>query len=293
MATIKDWLYENRATLMSWGATFGTIGGSILSARAVPKAMMRIHDAMIKKLDKALDEAYDRGASEEEINELFNDPKTELTLWEKIKAGGPAFIPAVVVEAATIGLIHGSNIENRKDITKARDALAVAAAGFAAYHESVGAITDRTTEFAAAKRVEQMKQSEANGDPPWDQKQLFRIEGRADIFEKTMEEVFEAEYLANRQFALKGNLTLNEFYKLFDLSEVHDELIYNNDGDCMGWEEYLGEVYYGYHWIDFRHVRKSLPDGRMVCEIQLPIWPHPLDEEVVDQECCEANLVIR
>ena len=248
-------------------------------------AQRKINEAEMAKARKILDKAREQGATNEELDAICNGPEVELTLWEKVKAGGPSFLPAIVVEAATIGLIHGSNHENHKEINRAKEALAVGLAGFAAYHESVGAITDRTTEFAAAKRVEQQRQDEMNGEPPWDEKQLFRIEGHEDeIFESTREEVFEAEYLANRRFALEGLLSLNEFYAMFGLPEQRDSFDYHRDGDCMGWEAYIGEVYYGYHWIDFRHVRKPLANGRMVCEIQLPICPHPLDEDVADQE---------
>ena len=281
---IGSWVYENRATLMSWGATAGTIGGSILAARAMTKAQRKINEAAISKAGKALDKAKENGANYEELDAICNSPEVELTLWEKVKAGGPSFIPAFLVEAATIGLIHGSNHENHKEINKAKELLAVGMAGFAAYHESVGAITDRTTEFAAAKRVEQKRQDEANGEPPWDQTQLFRIEGREEILEMTREDVFKAEYLANRKFTLEGGLTLNQFYEMFGLPEIRDAFSYQRDGDCMGWDNYIGDTYYGYHWIDFKHTRVPLADGRMVCEIGFPIKPHPLDEDVADRE---------
>lgn len=283
---IRNWIKDHAATLLSWGATAGTIGGSILSAKAVSKAIDRMDEAREKK-QEALAESMNAGEySNTDIWEAVCN--VELTTWEKIKAGGPAFIPTILVEAATIGCIHGSNILNKQEINKARDLLAVAVAGAAAYKESIGVITDRTTEFAADKRLQMMEESRQNGDPPWDQKQLFCIEGRDECFERTMEEVFEAEYLANRAFALNGTLCLNELYQLFGLSEVNDSLIYDRDGDCMGWNDYIGEVYYGYHWIDFVHRRKPLPDGRMVTEICLPFGPHPLDEDVVNDEIDQA-----
>lgn len=285
MAMLKKigrWIYEHRATLMSWGATAGTISGSVLAARAADKAVDRMDEALAKKKQaleaQMTEELYDH----DDIQEALDN--TELTLMEKVRAGGPAFIPTVLVEAATIGCIHGSNIANKQEISKAKDMLAVAVAGYTAYHESVGAITDRTTEYAAYKRATMINESEKNGEPPWDQKRLFCIQGQDGVFERTMDEVFLAEYEANRIFALRGDLTLNDLYRLLDLPEVHDTMEYDRDGDCNGWDDYLGEVYYGYHWIDFSHPRKTLPDGRMVTEIFLPFGPHSMDEEIVERE---------
>lgn len=294
------WIYDHRATLLSWGATAGTIGGAVASAKAAGKAQERTNERLLTKIDAAVKEVNARFADrdtkqltpdsardlEEEklaaINKVVGE--TELTTWEKIRAGAPAFILPALIEAATIACIHGSNCINQKEILTAKDEIqkltgqiAAGAAAFAAYKDSVGRLTDRTTEYAAEKMSVQRAQDEADGKTPWDEVQTFYIEGQPQFFERTMEQVFKAEMELNRNFALTGTATVNEFYQLLGLPTVAD-------GDLMGFNDYLGEVYYGYRWIDFVHKPYYTPDGMWVTEIAMPFEPHPLDEDAVNAE---------
>lgn len=299
------WIYDHRATLLSWGATVGTIGGAVAAAKAMPKAHERIIQSTIRKLDRVSEETENWYETNEGALLLKHDSleewkkqkteavdkaitECELTTWEKIKAGAPAFILPAIIEAATIGCIHGSNCINQREIRSARDEIqkltgqiAAGAAAFAAYKDSVGRLTDRTTEYAAEKMAEERTKDEADGKTPWDEVQTFYIEGQPQFFERTMEQVFKAEMELNRIFAIRGDATINEFYKLLGLPET-------DDGNNLGFEGYLGEVYYGYRWIDFVHEPYYTQDGMWITEIRMPFPPHPLDEDEINAELDEV-----
>lgn len=260
----KQWIVDHSATIMSWVATVGTVGGSVLTAMAVPKAQKRLEAALMDKREAEGDDA-------------------ELTVLEKVKAGAPAFIPAMLAEAATIGCIHGSNAVNKLEIAKLNEEVVMTAAALSAYAKSVGEITNPTVEYAAMKHVEQQTLAESRGELPWDERKVFYFHGQSKFFERTMEDVFQAEMLANRALALRGYVTLNEFFDLLELPHVPD-------GDNYGWDEYLGEVYFGYHWIDFMHPWFTSDDGLKVTEIRAAPYcePHILDEEVLEQDLSDT-----
>ena len=62
-------------------------------------------------------------------------------------------------------------------------------------------------------------------------------------FHKTMVEVINAEYALNRGMAIRGYVTLSDFYEFLNLETTID-------GDVVGWSQYNDD---GYAWIDFYH----------------------------------------
>jgi len=272
---LKKKVCDNAPTIMSWLATFGTVGGSVLAATGVGKAKERKYEAITQKEIETIDRMHDSGATDEEIQKALDD--CHLTVGEWIKACVPPMIPCVLTEGFTIGMIHGSNAANQKIIARANGTAAAAMAAYAAYADSVGQITDRTTEFAAKKRVEKQEESRTNGEPPWDETQLFCVDGYSGYFKATREEIFKVEYEANRIFALKGSLTRNELFGLLGLPQ-------SEYGSTIGWDDYLGEVYYGYHWIDFTLEPVLDKNGLTVTRISMPFAAHSLDEDEVNAE---------
>ena len=299
------WMKDHAPTILSWCASAGTIGGAYAAVKAVDKARDRIREAKNTKLDMALDEVqkwYDsnpeaqalkadfperwKEVKEEALKKALSDNK-ELTRWERIKAGAPAFWMPALIELGTIGCIQGADILNRKNIGKMsrtitglKEALAVGAAGAAMYKENVARI-DPTVAFAAEKMAVMEEADKQEEKTAWDEPQTFYIDGQPEFFERTMLQVFQAEVALNRQFAMLGQATQNDFYRYLDLPEIPE-------GDKNGWEDYLGEVYYGYRWIDFRHEPYQLSDGMWITEIVMPFEPHPLDEDEVNRELDES-----
>jgi len=289
------WIKDHSATILSFVASAGTVAGAYEAAKAVPKAQERVEAAIKREMDRRFETAIERIKAEEpelsieqQIEKAWSETGyVNLTKWEKVKAAAPAFVWTAVVEGLTIGCIQGADILNRKNIWKMsrtitglKEALALGAAGAAVYKENVARI-DPTVAYAAEKMAAMEEADKQEGRTAWDEPQTFYIDGQPEFFERTMLQVFQAEVALNKAFALLGSVTVNDFYRLLDLPEIPD-------GDKRGWEGYLGEVYYGYRWIDFRHPPYQTPDGMWITEIEMPFEPHPLDEEEMEAELDEA-----
>lgn len=85
------------------------------------------------------------------------------------------------------------------------------------------------------------------------------------FFESTFADVFDAEYELNRLFILRGDVTMKDFLAMLDISQI-------NNADRFGWGDYIGEVKYGYKWVDFVH-RKKEENGKTYYEINYPFYP--------------------
>lgn len=81
--------------------------------------------------------------------------------------------------------------------------------------------------------------------------------------------VNDAEYMLNRNFKLRGNCPFSEWLRFLGLPEAKDP-----EYELIHWDDYEGEAFYGYMWIDFVHVRATLPDGPDYIQIFYPFEPH-------------------
>ena len=270
MSKFFDWVKRNGATILSWVATAGTIAIPFVADKDGKRAAGKLSEAWVNKSTDA------------------DDTSVELTKWEKFKVAAPCYIPTILTEAATVGCIHGSNVLNKREIKKGQleiqkltRSLGMTAAAYCGYRNCVGALTDKETEEAALKMTQERRADEANGGVPWTEVRTFYIDGQPELFERTMEQVWKAEFEANRKFIQEGCVTLNDFYRLLGLPEIPE-------GDKRGWESYIGEAYYGYTWIDFAHEDYTLQSELVVTEIRMVCDPHPLTEEEASAEIDEA-----
>lgn len=81
----------------------------------------------------------------------------------------------------------------------------------------------------------------------------------------------QAEYHLNRNFILRGYVSVNDFLDFLKLEHTAS-------GDKDGWEEFAGEAFYGYRWVDFEHRHYTTDDGLSVCAIETPFYCHNLNE---------------
>lgn len=144
----------------------------------------------------------------------------------KVKKAAPVFAPPIVAGGATIGLIFTANALGQGQ-------QAALAAGMASVYKSL-----------------QMKltpqEVQISGETDAKQTLTFYEPFSMRYFERTMDEVLEAEYHLNRNFILRGDASMNEFYRFLGLEETPD-------GDEYGWSQCVGFDVYGYQWIDFCH----------------------------------------
>ncbi|MEG2624359.1 MAG: DUF6353 family protein, partial [Clostridia bacterium] len=132
------------------------------------------------------------------------------------------------------------------------------------------------------KAIEQDEKNIEEDRPPWDEMQIFYFEPYGKFFDRTMEQVFQAEYHINRNLMLKGGVTINEFLDFLELGHIEG-------GDQVGWNLYDGEVFYGYSWIDFVHRYYTTDDGLVVCAIDTPFPPHVEETEFSGEQTCNLE----
>lgn len=250
---VGNWIKRNGSTILTCFGAGGMIATVILAVKATPKAMRACTDAQVEK------------------------GRNQLTKLEIVRTAAPAYIPAAATGIGTLACIFGANALSRRQQAAMASAYAALASAFEGYRQKVDDICGPGTDAMIEKAIEQEKQDEEDDRPPWDEIQTFYLECNGvapKLFERTMEQVFRAEYEANRIFILKGKLTLNEFLQILDLPAVEN-------GDSVGWEAYIGETQYGYRWIDFNHRYFAMED-MVVCSIDMPFEAHSLFEEEYD-----------
>lgn len=183
-----------------------------------------------------------------------NLESNSVTVKEKAKN----YIPAVVSGVVTIGCIIFSNKLNRTQQAAFASACALATSQYDAYSSKVKEIYG---EEAHQKIIDAIADEHSNDEVVYsydfsgkhcldfgnqsDRFELFYDEYSKRYFVSTVSKVLQAEYHLNRNFALGGSISLNEFYNFLGISEI-------DGGDCIGWD-----CEWGYYWIDFNHRKKK------------------------------------
>lgn len=241
---MTQWIKRHSPTLLATVGAIGTVLTAVLSAKATPGALMAVYQAEGNTGEK-------------------------LTVREKMKAAAPHYIPAAIAGVSTIACIFGGNAISRQMQTTLLSAYTLLDSAYKEYQDQVTKIVG-----PQANRIVEKAMTEYKENPHYalDEPQTFYEEHYGKFFERTMEDVLKAEYNINRNLVLKSSVTLNEFYDFLGLEHVAT-------GDDLGWNQYDGEVYWGYQWIDFTHHYKEMDDGLTVCIIDMPFLPHLPEEE--------------
>lgn len=232
----KSFLSRNASTILTVLGGVGVVGTAVLAVKATPKALALVEEAEVEKGEK-------------------------LTTWETVKTAGPAYIPAVVTGASTLACIFGANILNKHQQAALASAYALIDN---AYKEYKGKLKELYGEEAhnniidalAVEKAEDVRVANYNLTSYCDlsiedgssEPRLFYDEYSNRFFQTTIEQVMNAEYHINRNFVLRGYVTLNEFYEFLGLEQTEY-------GSTVGWS--IDDEMY---WIDFNH-RKALLDN--------------------------------
>lgn len=253
--------------LLSCLAVIGTAATAVIAVRATPKAQENK-----KKAENYKAKEVEHGL-EEHSSSIVSTNDAVLTPMEVIKAEAPAYLPAAAVGIATVLCILGAGALNLRQQASLASAYALAERTYHRYKDKVKTIIGPEANHAVEEAMQQEENDISDDRPPWDEVQTFYIEcGEwSTFFERTMEQVKDAEYSINRNLNLKGYVTFNELLEFLNIPSI-------KNGDRVGWDHYDGEVFYGYLWIDFVHRWFSTDDGLMVCAIDMPFTPHPKGE---------------
>jgi hypothetical protein len=266
---IGNWLSKNGSTILTCLGAGGVVATVMLAIKATPKAMDKIQTA---RIDKAVDIQDGRIINRIDRSKSGWQQLPELTVLETVQVCWKEYVPTVAVGAGSLVCIFGANALSRRQQASMAAAYTALAGAFETYQSKVKTICGPEADKIVQKAIQEEKKDISLGNPPWDEIQTFYIEGygKPIFFERTMEQVYAAEYNLNRSFVLRGYISLNEFMEMLGLPPVEG-------GDEIGWEECAGEAFYGYKWIDFCH-RYIEMDELTVCSIEFPFPPHDLNE---------------
>lgn len=245
------WYKKGPAILTCFGCV-GTLATSIMTAVATTK-VMKTREQMRREDDR------------------------KLTARDVIRIAG-VYLPAISLGAATVSCIIGANILNRRSQAALASAYALVDQSFRRYREKLKELCgddelhNRIMEEIAIENADESVVLYANG---WCSQYCLTTGGYCGTprlfydpysdryFEATNEHVISAEYHLNRNYSLRGDAMLNEFYEFLGLERTEY-------GDHVVW--YIDD-YNEIFWIDFDHRETTMKDGRKCIIIEAAIDP--------------------
>lgn len=217
---VQTFIKRNASTILSGLGVAGLVATTVTAAKATPKAM-----EFVKK-------------AEEEKGE-------KLSKWERINVAGVAYIPTVLVGAATVACILGANLVSRHQQATLMSAYALLDRSYKDYknktNELYGDGADKQIREDIAK--DKYTGDKSSGD---DGKELFYDFYSGRYFESTKEHVMWAQYEVNRSLSVNYAVGLNEYYDLLGLEEKPEY-------EMLGWSCGQMEEMYWHPWIEFEH----------------------------------------
>lgn len=239
---------RNMPTILSIGAAIGVVVSNVLTNKASIKATLKVDEVEKKK-------------------------HRELTFIEEVKVVAPIYAPSIVVGAATIGCIFGSNFLNKKQLAALAGAMSILQANFKRYR------TEVVNEVGKEKEENIWKASRPNGELLYktvsEQESkfvdttglTFFIDSLTDEGFYTDKATVESAILKlNRKLQMNPNqtVTLNEFRNDLDLHPT-------NFGNIVGWSKIDVDEYDTTDpWIDIQLVPFENTDGYYIRYLSLP-----------------------
>lgn len=239
---------RNMPTILSIGAAIGVVVSNVLTNKASIKATLKVDEVEKKK-------------------------HRELTFIEEVKVVAPIYAPSIVVGAATIGCIFGSNFLNKKQLAALAGAMSILQANFKRYR------TEVVNEVGKEKEENIWKASRPNGESLYktisEQESkfvdttglTFFIDSLTDEGFYTYKATVESAILKlNRKLQMNPNqtVTLNEFRNDLDLHPT-------NFGNIVGWSKIDVDEYDSTDpWIDIQLVPFENTEGYYIRYLSLP-----------------------
>lgn len=232
-------LKKHSPTILTCIGAAGVLGTAVLAVKATPRAILLIEE-------------------EKAAKNAGNGQK--LTRMETIAVCWRCYLPAVATGAATIGCIFGANILNKRQQASLMSAYAFLNRSFKEYQNAVKEVFGEEGHQRVIDRlmVEKPEVPSIYGavwgetfdfgetDEP---KHLFYDAFSQRYFEAKISDVLLAELHTNRNFAIRGEISIQEFYAFLGLDTPEDL-------KDLYW--YVCDYYY---FIDFAHTKHYIDDG--------------------------------
>ena len=245
--TCTKFLCKHGGTMLAVAASVGVVLTAIETGKATVKAEKLI-----------------------EMNEVATDSGDDIALQdypvqEKVKDCWRFYIPAAVMGAGTIACILGSNALNKKQIASLTAAYMALGKAYQEYRKQVMEHVGIEHENDIYKDTQDVL------DPPvQEQEKLLCYEPISKrYFHATEVELTDAFYNLNRDFAVNGEASLNDFYAYLGLDYLPEAANKGWSGDYLAneWE---------YYWIDFNYFEQTTDDGLKVYYVSA--FQEPIDD---------------
>lgn len=239
----RGFVKRNSATILTCAGAAGVVSTAVLTAKAATKASKILEQATEEKGEK-------------------------LTPLEAVNVAGPVYIPAVISGVAAITCIFGANIINKKTQASLISAYSLLDQSYKEYKKKVDELYGEGADAKVRNEIAKEKYTGKEHKPASDGAVLFFDQYSNRYFWSTMQDVKDAEYHFNRNFALRSYAELNEFYEFLGLEPTAF-------GAEVGWSMEAGEQWYGYTWVDFYHEyhESENPDEPSYYTIEMPFGP--------------------
>lgn len=244
MKPIVPKLKRASPTILTCLSAVGVVATVVLAVRATPKALQMIEEAKYKKRKDADD---------------------VLTPIEIVQVAWKPYIPAAGVGLATIVCIFGANGLNKRQQASITGAYIFLDKAYREYKTKVKELYGEDGERKVRSEIAKDKR-DLGVEEGSDGVLLFFDFFSGRYFNRSMEQVIDAEYNLNRKFVHNDYVALNEFYDLLGLDPV-------DFGDSLGWSIGAGENFYNYQWVDFEHELTTMDDGMECFILHMPNPP--------------------
>ena len=236
---MNKFLRKASPTILTGLGVIGVVGTAVLSVRATPKALALIK---VKK------------------DELKTD---KLTPQELVEATWKCYIPSALVGVSTIACVIGIGVLDRRNQAALTSAYAILNESYKQYRQAAkkvyGEDADNKIHAEMAKDAQVASYDwgyqvyNMDMDPESEQVLFYDLTSKK-YFTTTMAAVLNAQYHVNRNLAIRGDCSLNEYLSFLGVEGI-------DKGDEMGWEiSYLVEEMDCY-WLDFDNQKTTLEDG--------------------------------
>ena len=239
MEKFSTGLRRSSPTILTVLGIAGVVGTTVMAIKATPKAM---------KLIKA------------KKDELNTD---KLTPTELVQTTWKCYIPSALIGAGTIVCIIGIGVMDKRNQAALTSAYAMLNESYKQYRQAAKKVYGEDAdnkihaEMAKDARVASYEWGyqvyNMDMDPESEQLLFYDLTSKK-YFTTTMAAVLNAQYHVNRNLAVRGDCSLNEYLSFLGIDGV-------DKGDEMGWDiSYMVEEMDSY-WLDFDNQKTTLEDG--------------------------------
>lgn len=224
-------------TVLSVVGVIGLAATTIMAVKSTPKAMTLIESAKTEK-------------------------NNDLTRIETVKTVWKLYIPTAVIGLSTASCVIGANVLNKRQQASIASAYALVSNAYFEYKSKVKELYGKETH---EKIIASIAAEKSHAKPIYagsfianscldfgeeEKEMLFYDAYSSRYFTSTMSRVLQAEYHLNRNYAIAGGVTVNNFYDFLGIDQI-------DGGDSVGWSCCDSEIL----WIDFDHKKVTLDDG--------------------------------